>query len=969
MKRIILRTATALLPACCLMLVGIGVVRAQAIWAHDDFMHANAKLHWIRSTGTWEFDSGSVSIRTGAYDQLLAWSYYIFGVQPYSIEVTLRGTRAGIYFSLDDTGSKALSQMVRFDGNSILAGHFNGAGEYTSTNTFNLKKSPIDWTTLRIDVYPKQRRYEVFVDGTSVGADENLVFPSGYVGLEASDGSCAFKSINVYGKSRVKIPSKPRIGRRTGFQHVRYVETEGKNVSIYNPELKLWQTLNPDGKVIKQNPAKQAPPERTEVTYDKRTYSIREDRIIVTDAKGISVDSLVRQLVHPTSLLIDSREKAPLLDVADQGANAIFQFTLDGRLLTTIDGSLIGGFKAPRGLDLYGKKGLVVADYDKLVLYDPDIDTRTVDVTPLSPTEVEIKWYSSALLRTFVSFAPDGGRFKTLNRVSVEPSGLRYAVLRNLEPMTRYSFRVSPTFNTIPEDLTDSKIFRFVTPPKDSSMMEITRLPVMCMVYRAISYRDRYPKDKHPEIPDGRRITDQELQYLKQATEFNRDFYFRNSGCKLVLDFDFYVVEDTLWLHDVADTDPYWLSPNDRVTKDFEGAARHFGKNPEFYAGLVCPYAWLNYPTRLKSALTDPSKSDSINIRQAVGGGTNGVPAPWKYGKTTGYTANPFPDAFSRQDWLITHEFNHQVDALMDASGFPEYYHADMPWKMPGRFGEDFDFNAHILRNAPPNSWLALKFGSLSQTKDEDHDGVPDDDTTLPFDEKRLNGNPHSKDSDGDGLNDLQEVLTGSIRGTELNNKDTDGDGLNDSIDPEPLYPTNPIVKKLISTEDLQKTPFAILKTAGLQATTYVRWDDHFLYISVTTDKPANILIQIDANNDGWFHGFDNVQIRLMNNGDSVWVADYYLRDCSSWRNPPKDRRDILKNSDLRISSATDTIRSGGKNVAHTVTVRIPRNDPYGLRLEPGKQMSIRLGLQTKTDLWVWDEFFERNYMMPITLQ
>jgi hypothetical protein len=173
----------------------------------------------------------------------------------------------------------------------------------------------------------------------------------------------------------------------------------------------------------------------------------------------------------------------------------------------------------------------------------------------------------------------------------------------------------------------------------------------------------------------------------------------------------------------------------------------------------------------------------------------------------------------------------------------------------------------------------------------------------------------------------------------------------------------------MTSSDDLQAVPFATVKAQDLRGTTYLRWDDRFLYFKANTDKPANLLIQIDANNDGWFHGFDNFQARVMNNGDSTWVADYYLRDCSSWKDPPKDRRDILRRSDLIISSGIDTVHSPGGKVSYSVTVKIPRNDTYGLQLKPGKRMSVRFGLQTKTDLWVWDELFERNYMMQIRLQ
>jgi hypothetical protein len=945
------------------------ILMSQSLWLEENFMRPGKGSSWKQTSGDWHVDSTGVQIQTKNYDQLLASSFYIYNLQPFSIEITLKGPRAGVFFSLDDTTTKVLSDMVRFDEKSILTGYFNGSGEFVATNSFDVPKAPSDWTVLRIEVDPKRKRYKVFADGVLAGVDDNLMFVSGFIGLQASEGTSQFKTLRVLGDSKMRKLSGPRKGSKISFQHVSLLRTEERNVSLFNPELNAWQTVNPDGKMIRLEKVKQRPKPSLRVSDGSRSYFIEGKKIVVRNQVGAVVDSIVERLITPSSIIIDLRKTTSSILVADVGANCVFRFDLKGTLLNTINGDAIGGFKALRGLDLYGEDGLVLADYDKVVFYNARTDSIKPTFLIHSPTEMEVTWTSSARLHSFVEYRIDGSDWKTLNRVSVHPSGSRTAILRNLQPLSRYSIRVSPTLNAIPEENAHSKLHRITTPPSDSLMMPLTRLPLLCMVYRTISYRDKYPREQFPQVPDGRTLSEGEVASLKKAVEFNREFYFRNSSCRLVLDVDFYVVDDTLWLHEVGDVDPYWLAPNERVTRDYETAVRHFGKQPKDYAGLICPYAWLNYPARRTSALRDPSKTDNISIRQAYGGGTNGVPAPWKYGTTTGYTGNPFQDLFSRQDWLITHEFHHQLDALMDASGFPEYYHADLPWKMPGRFGEDFDFNAHIIRNAPLDSWLNLKFGKLSQTPDVDHDGVPDDDPSLPFDEKRLGGNPHLKDTDGDGLSDLQEVMAGTSRGTALNNVDTDGDGLSDAVDPEPLYAANPAIKKLDRPENLQSTLFASLSATDMTAQTFLRWDEQYLYFKTNTNKAANLLLQIDADGDGWFHGFDNYQIRVMNNGDSSWVADYYLRDCSSWTESPKDRRDILKIANLQISSSLYVEKSPANRKVYSLTVKIPRDDSHGLALKNGKKLGIRIGLQTKTDLWVWNEMFERNYMMQIELQ
>ena len=935
---------------------------AQNVWFQDDFNRNSMGEPWETATGNWKIENAILRISTTDYDQLICSGFYAYATRPFSIEVSLRGTRAGLFFSLDNPSSKILSQMVRFDEKSILLGSFDGAGEFTATSTFDSPKMPDEWTILRVTIDPLKHSCSVFVDEAFVGSDTNLIFNSGYVGLEASDGISEFRSIRISADGPPIMPQLPPIGSPVSLSHLGFIEAIGNDIRFFDSELKKILSVDMQGRLLSSMNTDTPPRPTLRTVVSGRTFSISRNRILITDPGGSLVDSIDNRLISPASLTSDGSS----LFVADPGARCIFRFDAAGHLSETIDGSVLGGFKAPRSVARLENGSLAIADYDKIVLWS-DSAAVPAAASPLTDgSQYKISWHTNAPGTSWIQYAHDGG---TWSRHETTRQGDRAsATITNLLPLTRYSYRYGPTLRTIPESQSLSKTFRFATPPADARMTALTRIPVLCIVYRTINYRDRYPFSRYPQIPEGRRLSDDDLEYLRKATEFNREFYFRNSGCKVVLDFDFYVVEDTLWLHEVGETDPYWLPPNDRVTRDFEAAAKHFERKPSDYAGLICPYAWVNYPPRRTSALRDPSKSDSITIRQAVGGGTYGVPAPWKYGTTTGYTSNPFQDKFSRQDWLITHEFHHQIDALMDASGYPEYYHADQPWKMPGRFGEDFDFNARIIRNAPPSSWLTLKFGKLVATLDADQDGVPDDDPSLPFDEKRLGSSPTSQDSDGDGVSDLAEVMMGSSRSSSLTNKDTDGDGLADGVDPEPLYPVSPFIARIADEKELARHPFGSIHSKAVNAQFSFGWQDSAFYFSASTNKPANVLLQIDADNDGWFHGFDNFQIRVLNNGDSIRVADFYLRDCSSSVNPPKDRRDILRITDLGIHSE---ILPASTDSAYTrrIVLRIPRNERYGLTLKQGKKLSIRLGIQTTTDFWVWEELFERNHMMQVELR
>jgi hypothetical protein len=51
------------------------------------------------------------------------------------------------------------------------------------------------------------------------------------------------------------------------------------------------------------------------------------------------------------------------------------------------------------------------------------------------------------------------------------------------------------------------------------------------------------------------------------------------------------------------------------------------------------------------------------------------------------------------------------------------------------------------------------------------------------------------------------------------------------------------------------------------------------------------------------------------------------------------------------------------------LTIIIPPIPSWDFSLRRGKTVALRFGVQTVTDPWVWDEFFERNYMMPVRFE
>lgn len=937
---------------------------AQWTWFTDDFRRPLLGPAWTPVGPEWRCTDSALAVRTASYDQLLACTLRVSGTDPYVIEVLLRGPRAGLFFCVDDPATKAVSQMVRFDDATILSGHFPGNGEFRATGVFDAPHDARSWTTLRLEIDPEMRQCRILVDGTLSGVDTLLRHRSGFIGLQASDGLSEFRSLRVFGGSPSPGPAPLVGGAPARFDHVRDVRVNRNGIHVIDPVRKVRLTLDQSGVLLSQQSLTGIMPRTgsgTPVRSGQVYAAIEGKALLFTNRETGHHTRVTDRLVSPVALLAGP---GPSVYVADPGAEAIFRFDLQGRQLGETRALLSGGFHAPRGLALLDSSRILVADHDRLLVLPADLREAPPRLGRGADGALRLSWNGS---ERNIQLTDAGGRWSTAAGSPDGPGA--FSTSLDLPPLTRFSVRVPPPLQSLPPSSGTPPELRFCTPPPPG-MLALIRIPVMLMVYRTISYRDAYRADRYPRVPDGRSLSDEDVSYLRRAAAFNTEFFYRNSSCAVVLDFDIFVVDDTLRLREVGPSDPYWLGPAGRVTRDFERAAASFRRSPEYYNGLIVPYAWLNHPPRRTSALRDPSREDTLTIRQMYGGGTYGVPAPWAYGATSGYTGNPFQDRFSRQDWLITHEFHHQIDALMEAAGYADYHHADQPWKMAGEFGEDFDFNAAIIRAAGREPWLALRAGQVVAVADADADGLPDDDPSLPFDERRLGSRPDLADTDADGLSDLAEVTAGIERGADPRSSDTDGDGTPDGSDSTPLNPVDTRLRRTTAGggptgDDRLRTPFA----GGTGGTLFfLSADDSALHagVAVPPDSAARgcgFLLQIDAAGDGWFHGFENTQVRIRWTGDSIRVQDYYLRDCSSWSDPPQDRKDILTAQHLRVEHMT---RSSGGGEQFVLLVRVPFDAVHGPFRDAARAMRVRFGFQRAEDRWVWEEAWERNVMIAV---
>lgn len=292
------------------------------------------------------------------------------------------------------------------------------------------------------------------------------------------------------------------------------------------------------------------------------------------------------------------------------------------------------------------------------------------------------------------------------------------------------------------------------------------------------------------------------------------DFYWRNSGFKLWIDFT--VLEVDRDLSDGADMFPYMQPDLEAAgftaTDDIDGVY------------LASPFAQAD-----------------------LGGGD------FAFGRII--NAAEWRD---QEDGIAIHEVNHSIDNMYHFSDLPKYELNHGIWAVPGGLGGFFGLNGQILRNMLPANLTAIgnQYKKVMTAPDADNDGLPDSspaglDTPLSLTEATFGSSTSSPDTDGDGLSDLQEAQALTNGPTDPNDIDSDGDGIRDSVDLNPAYKMNELVCKGTPTIDgtisagdgwsvlTDHWGYANQSLVGDDndraqlSTTYAAWDDSYLYLAL----------------------------------------------------------------------------------------------------------------------------------------
>ncbi len=466
----------------------------------------------------------------------------------------------------------------------------------------------------------------------------------------------------------------------------------------------------------------------------------------------------------------------------------------------------------------------------------------------------------------------------------------------------------------------------------------------------------------------GGTINAAQINKLKSEMEEARIFYFRNSYCRLLMDISYIIIPDYRGIEEFWELYPnaYWMTfwdvagNGNSVQKDL----RDRGVTNNMYSAVINFYAW-----------------GENGYNAALGGGTYGVDVNF-LGKTA-YVGIPHCWDPDTNDWFVIHEFHHALDSMFHYSGYPEYPHADLPIELPGDFGENYDFNAFIMRTWPLHKWMALKtpWGNQISIADADLDGLPDS-GDLPITEALLGSSTSAVDTDGDGLDDLGEAMAGIFRASLTNKVDTDNDGIIDGFDKYPLYAINEYIPKASPTIDgnldsvwhLVGSPITQSSTR-FNSTIRANWDANYFYLAFVTSGFNSHFVRphlyIDADNDGWFHGKDNYEIVL--NPETESVERVHIWDCSPeavaayggaiWDDDSRyeDGR-LVVSKDLKFR----TTRAGN---TYVMELSIPKNVATKLIPRHGAPIGVRINYNDiGYNYKQWALAFERDVFVDLVL-
>ena len=140
---------------------------------------------------------------------------------------------------------------------------------------------------------------------------------------------------------------------------------------------------------------------------------------------------------------------------------------------------------------------------------------------------------------------------------------------------------------------------------------------------------------------------------------------------------------------------------------------------------------------------------------------------------------------------------------------------------------------------------------------------------------------------------------------------------------------------------------FYAISSTEWNAKTFINWDDKNIYIASISSKPVDFMALIDGNNDGWFHGEENFEVKAIRSGDNFLNKSVFRYES----------RNTISPIPIPVSKAEDdlvVVKSTQSDSSYMIEVKIPFTLLNNIKSNQGKKIGLEIGLNMSSNESGW---------------
>ena len=178
-------------------------------------------------------------------------------------------------------------------------------------------------------------------------------------------------------------------------------------------------------------------------------------------------------------------------------------------------------------------------------------------------------------------------------------------------------------------------------------------------------------------------------------------------------------------------------------------------------------------------------------------------------------------------------------------------------------------------------------------------------------------------------------------------------------FDPQQLK-RRPMLDGMIGANEWD--PLYTINDTTVKGTIYLNWDDDYLYVGAKADQAGYLVVDLDANADGWLRGADNLELTIAPSGDNTTGAAITARvlDAAGNKDAPVWNDKVIDTRSIQAVQRT----TGG---TWAVELAIPKG-LAGVSPRGGATMSVRADLLPLTAAAAPTAPYEPHLLVDISL-